>query len=674
MIRELTANPRTRLALCLAVVGLMFVFHVHLKTTKIFAHPTWDAADDTGQFWSEFAFHYRFAKFFAEHPMGEWGELARDTAVQHPHTVNDWNEFTVAMEIPVGVLYRWLHPDVPFHVWVVWFDCIVSSLSLLGVFLLARALWKSDWSGVLAAALYATLYPSYGRTVKNLFLREDFAIPLILLALFFTVRAMQAAVRSSSFSLSAPATPTNRRKLELGLQTLRPHQLLASVFWLAALASWHLTQFVLAVFVGAIALYFLGASFLPRRSNVGAASAPRPESVVISNLRWLVLLLALGGVLIPGLRAKQFYLSPSMCVLYALAATAWAADTRASRIFTFAGTGIAFLVLGFLANTTYGEYAHVYELFFAKLRFLGVKPDDPAQLSWEARSLWEGAFNTAPWSEFWRSLQWCLPLSLLVAVATVCERRHNLHSEDGARRVPLKMFVLFSLLLSPLSWMVLRFFTFLGFAAAILAAGVVAPAVWSSSFSLRRAEPTSDDSKLKRGLQTITIVVALAAVVWQFTTLDFKPLDRAQPTPEVYRPVIRWIEQHTTPDTVILAHMSESPVFWAHTGRPIIAHSKFETLSVRQRHRELLDAIYADEETFFAFAQKYGADYFIFDTGFVAEGLTPAERKETRIYKAGLSGLPANCAAMLFYWHANALNHFELETATERFRVFRVLH
>ena len=59
--------------------------------------------------------------------------------------------------------------------------------------------------------------------MKNLFLREDFAIPLMIFALFFTVRALQ-----------------DQRKRD---------QVLAALFWLAALASWHLTQFVMAPLV-----------------------------------------------------------------------------------------------------------------------------------------------------------------------------------------------------------------------------------------------------------------------------------------------------------------------------------------------------------------------------------------------------------------------------------------
>ena len=96
-----TMKSWRRLLFCLAVVTALYAFHVHLKTAKIFANPTWDAQDEVGQFWSEGAFQYRFAKFFASHPISEWGQLSSDGAVQHPDTIDDWSEFTVAMEASV---------------------------------------------------------------------------------------------------------------------------------------------------------------------------------------------------------------------------------------------------------------------------------------------------------------------------------------------------------------------------------------------------------------------------------------------------------------------------------------------------------------------------------------------------------------------------------------------
>jgi hypothetical protein len=583
-------NSRQRLVVCLAAVSVFYVFHVHLKTAKIFANPTWDAQDEVGQFWSECAFQYRFAKFFATHPANEWGQLKHDRDVQYPDTIDDWAEFTVAMEAPVGVLYRWWKPAMPLHVFVVWYDCLISSLAVFGVFFLARALWRSDKSGVFASALYVALYPSYGRTVKNLFLREDFAIPLIIFALCFTVRALQDLKRRDQF--------------------------LAALFWLAALASWHLTQFVMAPLLLAAVLVYLGWGETPQ-------------------IPWFVVTLAAGTLVVPVLRAKQVFFSPTMCGLYALALAVWINGGRKRAILVFAGWAAVLLALSTLMQRSYGEYAHVYELFLYKLRFLGQRPANPARLPWEARLLWEGgAFNTAEWRDFWRSLKWCGPLGLVAAMLLSSRKR-------GA--CATNIFIVFTLLLALLAWMVLRYFTFLGFAAAILAAGLVTRRIWWK-------------------------LIVFGAAAWQLATLNVQPLDRQLARPDEYRPVVTWLEEHTPSNAVVLASIGDSPVFLAHTGRPIIMHSKFENQRIRDRYHEMLDAIYGSEGQFYGFAHKYGADYFVYDVGFLYEGM------ESRRYKADKMGpLDPNCAAELFQNHPERLSHFRFEMANGRFAIFRVV-
>ena len=580
-------TPRSRLAWCLGLVALLWAFHVHLKTAKIFANPTWDARDETGQFWSECAFHYRFAKFFAEHPARDWGQLAHDRDVQHPDTINDWAEFTVAMEVPVGVLYQWLHPATPFHVFVVQYDCLVSSLTLFAVFLVARALWRSNAAGVFASALYVTLYPSYGRTVKNLFLREDFAIPLIVFALFFTVRALQ-----------------DRKARD---------QVWAGLFWLAALASWHLTQFVMAPFIAAAVFVYLGKGETPR-------------------LPWLVVELAAGAIFIPVLRAQQVYLSPSMCALYALTLTVWIDGGRKRVLIVFACWLAGFLGAGALLQRSYSEYAHVYQLFLYKLRFLGMKPDEPSVLPWEARVLWEGAFNTADAREFWHSLALCLPLSLVALWIAWREKD-----------VALRVIAVFTLLLLPLAWMVVRYFTFLGFAAAVISAGLMTRRIWWKA-------------------------VVTGAVVWQFTTLNLKPLERVQPEPREYRALVDWVRENTPTNAVLLATITESPVLWAHTERPIILHPKFENRAIRERYREFLETIYASEAQFHELCVSNDASYFVYDISFLLDA------KESRRYKADKLGpLDPSCAAVLFQQYPERLRRFEPEFAEGRFAVFRVL-
>ena len=598
--------------LCLALVGVLYGVHVHLKTAKIFANRTWDARNDVGQFWSEFAFHYRFAEFFAEHPVRDWGQLAHDRSVQYPDEIDDWAEFTVAMEVPAGVIYRLAGrlalPRPPFHVFVVWYDCLVSSLALFGVFFLGRALWRSNGAGVLAAALYASLYPSYGRTVKNLFLREDFALPLILFALGATAHMLFPRPPAARSDAARGGDDVHREgQHSIGWEVL------AGLLWLAALASWQLTQFVLAGAVGATVRVYLGKGVTPRRP-------------------WFVLVMTAGAVLVPVLRAKQMYWSPTMCALYALTSAVWIDGGRRKAILVFSGWLVVFLGLSAVFQKSYSEYGHVYQLFFCKLRFLGMKPADPGRLPWEARCLWEGAFNTAGWGEFRHSLQWCGPLAILAILGS--SRRAD---------TPVRIFALFALFLFPLAWMVVRFFTFLGPAAAVLVAGLAVQRWWWKP-------------------------VVLAAAVWQLATLNFRPLDRAPVVPADYRPVVRWVAENTPARAVVLASIAESPVFLAHTGRPIILHSKFENRVIRDRYRELLDSIYGSEDRFYRFCRRYGADYFVFDTGFLLRA------PDSRRYKADQMGdLNPNCAAMLFAAAPQRLAHFEPEYVEGRFAVFKVL-
>jgi hypothetical protein len=162
-------------------------------------------------------------------------------------------------------------------------------------------------------------------------------------------------------------------------------------------------------------------------------------------------------------------------------------------------------------------------------------------------------------------------------------------------------------------------------------------------------------------------LAVLAAVVWQCAALDLKPLVRLQPSPEEYRPVVRWLRQNTPSHAVVLAAISESPVLFAHTGRPIILHPKFENHEIRERYREFLHAMYGSEEALHEFARLYGADYFVYDTGFLVTGA------DSRRYKADkLAPLGGDCVAVLFHERPETLRHFHQELMTDRFIVFSV--
>jgi hypothetical protein len=261
-----------------------------------------------------------------------------------------------------------------------------------------------------------------------------------------------------------------------------------------------------------------------------------------------------------------------------------------------------------------------------------MKPADPSKLPWEARVLWEGAFNTSGWMEWWHSLALCLPLSFLAIFLPTREKN-----------IAVKIFTLFTLILFPLAWMVVRYFTFLGFGAAVMSAGLLTKRSWWKA-------------------------VVLVATITQLVMLNFKPFERIQPNPAEYTPVVQWVNEHTETNAVILATITESPVLWAHTGRPMILHPKFENHEIRERYRDFLESIYASEDRFYEFARRYDVDYFVYDAGFMID------EQESRRYKADKLGpLPTDCAAVLFHEHPDQLQHFKLELAAGRFALFRVL-
>jgi hypothetical protein len=319
-----------------------------------------------------------------------------------------------------------------------------------------------------------------------------------------------------------------------------------------------------------------------------------------------------------------------MCALLALSLAVWINGGRKRATLVFVSWLAVLLATGALLQKSYGEYAHVYQMFFYKLRFLGVKPAEPSLLPWEARCLWEGAFNTAALPDFWRYLLWCGPLAV-VAVW-----------KGGRMEVWKTVFVVFVVLLAPLSWMVVRYFTFLAPAVAVLAAGAAAQRLgW----------------KLAAG----------AAAVWQLAALNWQPLDRTPVRPEVYRPVVAWLRENTAKDAVVLSGVSESPVWWAYTGRATVLHSKFENRRIRERYREFLAALYGSEAELAAFARKYGAEYFVYDLGCLVGGA------DTWRYKADkLGALPAECVARRMAERPGELTEFHLEFRSDRFAVFRV--
>jgi hypothetical protein len=288
-------------------------------------------------------------------------DFRADPRIEHPEGVDVPAVFTVGQEFFVAWCYRAFGAGVPLHVFSVWVMSVFASLVAVGVYGLTLELTRSVRFACLASLLWVVMLASY-RTVGAILIREDFSFPWFALHAWWLARAARVG-SAAAFSLAGLAL-------------------------LAAVATWHAMGFVVTMEVACLLAWFL-------RSG---------QNLPAAGLAWIALAVAgLGSLAVPVLRAKQFALSLPVSLALALVL-----GGRLARRARFTRRGETALVLGLalagvaLAGAAAREtgagladYSHVFALLLAKLRHLGRLPEDPAALSFGARLLWEGPFETA---------------------------------------------------------------------------------------------------------------------------------------------------------------------------------------------------------------------------------------------------------------------------------------
>jgi len=315
--------------------------------------------------------------------------------------------------------------SVPFHVFLAYFMFIISSVSIIAVFLVTQKLTNNNLLAcVTSAVFYLTAFPAYARTVVGGFVEEDFALPFIFLSFFFFLKAVERSNKKILYSV------------------------LSAVCLFIPLTSWHLTQFYFILF-----LVFVLLEFFLRYEEREQMMLP---FLIITGVNLLA------GLIITTLRAEGFALSYVMLASYSLILT-W---------FFFKGTmgnkwlsaAVFALVTGFLVGgialltSKHGaEYSHVYSLVKYKLLYLGAKPDDPSSMTFDAKVFWQAGFLTPPLKNIAVAFAGLLLASIFGLWKTgvkVYKRLSNM-TEDGA--------IFFLLAFIPLYLFFERLYVFLAF-------------------------------------------------------------------------------------------------------------------------------------------------------------------------------------------------------------------
>ena len=295
------------------------------KIAKVKNNSHFDSSQPGSLYYAESAFHYRYAEIITKNGKNVFSLLKNDEAVQYPDTINIFKYETVMMEFVGGVLYKIFNFGLTFNLFLIYFNCFFSSLTLVMVFLLTRHLFKNNLISLGAALYYITTPASYLRTAAGSYLREDFVLIFLLLSAWLLL--IQLNSESSGFVV---------------------------VF---SLSSWHFSHFV---YICMLPFFFW-------------VFAQRPA--LVKNYVYTFVLMFLAGFFIPVLRTRVFATSLLMCSLYAFGFVYFLRrfiKEPFSRLLVALAIFVFLLGLRNALGLYDPSYSHVYALFLEKMKLMKI--------------------------------------------------------------------------------------------------------------------------------------------------------------------------------------------------------------------------------------------------------------------------------------------------------------
>ncbi len=583
---------------------LLYTYVAFYKVQLFRRYPLYNPKSDVCLFNSEGALQYRFAKLVAAgKPIP-----SVDRALQYPEGLNVEKSLTTFMEFVTGSLFRFISPEVSFHTFLLYFVCFFSSLSILAVFFVARNFWRDDFAALFSAFFYAFAVPAFGRTIGN-YLSEDFALPFLFFGFYF-------------FFIRTP--PGGYKKI------------LFSLLWAfsiaIALISWHLSRFFLLLFVFALVLKAVFA-----RESLGE---------IKEKIWYGTGFLAIFSLLNPFLRQNNFIVSFPMILCFGLSIYAVLCS---KNLCTAKITLIGTMVIGLLTSFPLADsYAHIFNLFFHKLRFLGIKPDNPHLLPYEARVMWIEEFHSPDLAYIVLNF---FPLLVTAALSFLFARRYRIKFDIVLVFMTVVFLVLF--------FLVRRNGVFLVFFLALVAGSLI----------------QKTKSRVILGLVGLLLFLEIGQFLsvskpTAFKTFVYKHFSSPQQTlPDLDvnpKNLFAWIRSSTEPTSVFLADFGFSANIAAYAQRPIVIHSKFETTRLRLKVKEFIFSLFSDEDQFADFCRKYGVDYFVYTSRIFLD-----RSNDSYSFIAGKTDIKDSDLVFTFQFYPERLKNFELVYQNSYYRVYR---
>lgn len=601
------------------------------KVNMMKQNPGYSDGKDNAMFWSETAYQYRYAKMFADGDPKIWSTLSNDVKLQYPDGVDSWKDYTTFMEPVHGWFYKWfISKDVPFHIYLMWFVAVFSSLLTLIIYFSVRAIWKSPIYGLLASLAWMLAPASFFRQVSNIYLKEDFSIIFIILFIVFFIISL------------------NNKKII--------YPILGAVSLFIALISWHFSQFMFILLAGSFFLVY--------------AFSKDIEEHWIKNITIYTIAGFVAG-LVPVLWNRTFIFSQPMLICYTIllmhyGRKYWVAkfnDKLAVKVLLSFGVLIILNASNFIFNTHIKEYSHVFSLFWYKLIYLGQAPANPSEIPYDARVFWTGNFEGLTTNEIYenfRSLWWLLVLIPIFFVVSLFDKIKQ--------KEKILLFIVFigSLLAS---FMIGRLVIFLAVFTAI------AMPIMPYTLSKINEIFAKSKSKISGGGKSLTALIALAScliVVYMcYSNYEvykvIKPEIKEDVTDKLA--VFNWVKENTSQNAAFLTQISDGPMILLYTDRPVIMNSQFENNYIRRRAEEFGNAFFGTEQQLFDFCKKYKAEYLLMNSNMVL----PANIGSNRYNSCKTEPLELNTAAAMLQFEPEKMQYFAPVYDNTNYRILKVL-
>ncbi len=181
-IKNITLTEKTKQAITYTLVTMAFILSIYIRLQPALRFGPYLTGDDP-------VLHYRLTKYVVE--TGKLPEI--DPLAWYPWGQHVTQAFPILHYYLGAYLYKLTHlilPNLDLYTFTVYEPAYFSSLAIPLTYLITKKIWNRT------AAIFSTYFAALNggyltRTIAGFYRHEQFAIPFILLSLYFTITATQ---------------------------------------------------------------------------------------------------------------------------------------------------------------------------------------------------------------------------------------------------------------------------------------------------------------------------------------------------------------------------------------------------------------------------------------------------------------------------------------------------